>query len=260
MSAEKLKGRIALVTGSSRGIGRATALRLAAEGAAVVVNYHRQEAAAEEVVGQIADAGGRAIAIQADVGDRSAVAKMVAETTEHLGPISVLVNNAGIAHFGEFSSYSEEEFDAMWRTNVKGVIQCTAEVAPSMIEAGFGRIINVSSIAALGTAFAGTTFYGATKAAVLTLSKRCAFEMGRHGICVNAVCPGLIATDMPFQGKTQEEIDEMVGVFSERSMLLRTGEAEEIANVICFLASDEAGFITGQTITVDGGRMDYLPH
>ncbi len=260
MGAEKPKRRVALVTGSSRGIGRATALRLAAEGATVVVNYHRQKAAAEEVVGQIAGAGGRAIAIQADVGDRSAVAKMVAETAERLGPISVLVNNAGIAHFGEFSRYNEEEFDAMWRTNVKGVIQCTAEVAPAMIQAGFGRIINLSSIAALGTAFPGTTLYGATKAAVLTLSKRCALELGRHGICVNAVCPGLIATDMPFQGKTQEEIDEMIGLFSERAMLLRTGEAEEIASVICFLASDEAGFITGQTITVDGGRMDYLTH
>ena len=104
------KGRVALVTGSSRGIGRATALRLAAEGVAVVVNYHRQEAAAEEVVGQIVGAGGRAIAIQADVGDRSAVVKMVAEAAERLGPISVLVNNAAIAHFGELSRYSEEEF------------------------------------------------------------------------------------------------------------------------------------------------------
>ncbi len=260
MGAEKPKKRVVLVTGSSRGIGRATALRLAAEGAAVVVNYHRQEAAAEEVVGQIAGAGGRAIAIQADVGDRSAVARLVAETAERLGPITVLVNNAGIAHFGEFSRYDEDEFEAMWRTNVKGVVHCTAEVAPSMIRAGFGRIINLSSIAALGTAFPGTTLYGATKAAVLTLSKRCAFELGGHGICVNAVCPGLIATDMPFQGKTQEEIDEMIGVFSKRSMLLRTGEAKEIANVICFLSSDEAGFITGQTLTVDGGRMDYLAH
>ena len=148
----------------------------------------------------------------------------------------------------------------MWRTNVKGVVQCTAEVAPSMIQAGFGRIINLSSVAALGTAFPGTTFYGATKAAVLTLSKRFARELGPHGICVNAVCPGLIATDMPFQGKTEEEIEEMTRTFSERAMLRRTGKPEEIASVIGFLASDEAGFITGQTLTVDGGRMDYLTH
>lgn len=260
MDGTNLKDRVALVTGSSRGIGRATAMQMAEQGAAVAVNYQRQAAAAEEVVGQIEDAGGRAIAIQADVGDRSAVARMVAETAERFGPIDVLVNNAGIARFGQISRYDEDDFDAMWRTNVKGVVHCTAEVAPSMIAVGFGRIINLSSIAALGTAFPGTTLYGATKSAVLTLSKRCAFELGRHGICVNAVCPGLIATDMPFEGKTQEGIDEMISIFSERAMLLRTGEADEIANVVCFLASDKAGFITGQTITVDGGRIDYLTH
>ncbi len=260
MATNSLKARVALVTGSSRGIGRATALKLAEEGSAVAVNYHRQKESAEEVVQQITGGGGRAMAIQADVGDRSAVAQMVGQTVDLLGPIDILVNNAGIAHFGELSRYSEDEFDSMWRTNVKGVVQCTGEVAPSMIQAGFGRIINLSSVAALGTAFAGTTFYGATKAAVLTLSKRFARELGPHGICVNAVCPGLIATDMPFQGKTEEEIEEMIRTFSERAMLRRTGKPEEIASVIGFLASDEAGFITGQTLTVDGGRMDYLTH
>ncbi len=260
MASEKLKTRVALVTGSSRGIGRATALKLAQEGASVAVNYQRQEASAEEVVEQISRQGGRAIAVCADVGDKSAVAEMVKQTADLLGPISILVNNAGIVRLGDLTHYSEEEFDSMWRTNVKGVIQCTAAVVPAMIEAGFGRVINLSSIAGLGTSFAGTTFYGATKAAVLNLSKRFALELGPHGICVNAVCPGLINTDMPFEGKTQEQIDEMLRVFSDRSMLRRTGEPEEIASLISFLASDEAAFITGQTLTVDGGRMDYLTH
>ena len=260
MTSEKLKGRVALVTGGSRGIGRATALKLAEEGASVSVNYQQQETSAAEVVELITRKGGRAISIRADVGDKSAVAEMVGQTVDLLGTINILVNNAGIARFGELKGYSEEELDLMWRTNVKGVIQCTAAVAPPMIEAGFGRIINLSSIAGLGTSFAGTTFYGSTKAAVLNLSKRFALELGPHGICVNAICPGLIKTEMPFEGRTQEQIDEMIGIFSDRSMLRRTGEPEEIASLICFLASDEASFITGQTLTVDGGRMDYLAH
>ncbi len=257
---ERLKGRVALVTGSSRGIGRATALKLAEEEASVAVNYQRQESSAAKVVEQITREGGRAIAIRANVGDKSAVAEMVGQTVDLLGPINILVNNAGIVRSGELTRYREEDLDLMWRTNVKGVIQCTAAVAPAMIASGFGRIINLSSIAGLGTSFAGTTFYGSTKAAVLNLSKRFALELGPHGVCVNAVCPGLINTDMPFEGRTQEQIDEMIRIFSDRSMLRRIGEPEEIAGLICFLASDEASFITGQTLTVDGGRMDYLAH
>ena len=257
---ERLKGRVALVTGSSRGIGRATALKLAEEGSSVAVNYQRQESSAAKVVEQITREGGRAIAIRANVEDKSAVAEMVGQTVDLLGPINILVNNAGIVRSGELTRYREEDLDSMWRTNVKGVIQCTAAVAPAMIASGFGRIINLSSIAGLGTSFAGTTFYGSTKAAVLNLSKRFALELGPHGVCVNAVCPGLINTDMPFEGRTQEQIDEMIRIFSDRSMLRRIGEPEEIAGLICFLASDEASFITGQTLTVDGGRMDYLAH
>ena len=260
MDSDRLKGRVALITGGSRGIGRATALKFAQEGAAVMVNYQQQAEAASEVVEQIGASGGRALALQADVGEPAAVDEMLQRSVREVGPIDILVNNAGVLYRGDLLSYKEDELDLMWRTNVKGLIHCTAAVVPSMKEKQFGRIINLSSIAALGTALAGTTFYAATKGAVLILTKRFAFELGSYGISVNAVCPGFIATDMVSQGRSSEEIQKLLGSFAAKSMLRRAGKPEDIANVICFLASNEAAFMTSQILTADAGRVDFLSH
>ena len=260
MGSNRLKDRVAMVTGGSRGIGRAAALKLAQEGAAVVVNYRKRGDEAGQVVDQVQALGGRALAIQADVADQAAVQKMVEQSVRELGPTDILVNNAGVFRGGTLLSYDEADADLLWRVNVKGVIHCSAAVVPLMIERRFGRIINLSSVAAVGTSFPGTTFYSATKAAVTSLTKRFALELGPHGICVNAVSPGYVGTDMNWKGKSPEAIEKTVDVASALSMLRRVGKSEEIAAVISFLASDEAGFVTGQVITADGGRMDFLTH
>ena len=252
--------RVALVTGGSRGIGRASALRLASDGAAVAVNYNSNAARAEEVVQQIEGAGGRAVALQADVADRSAVDAMVAQTAEQLGPVDILVNNAGLLIPGELLDYDEDDFDRMWKTNVKGVIYVTRAVIESMSERKWGRVINLSSNAAIGTAMAGTTMYAATKAAVLSLTKRFALAFGEHGITVNAVLPGFTETDMTVGGKTPEQKQEVIERVKARSVLGRTGRPEDIANVIAFLASEESSFMTGQYLMADGGRIDYITH
>ena len=255
-----LQGRTAVVTGASRGIGRATALRLAAQGAAVVVNYRSRAAAAHDVVDQIRHLGGRAVALQADVASPAAAQEMAAAVRTELGPIDILVNNAGLLFHGTLLDYEEHEFDQMWQVNVKGILHATASVAPAMIERKYGRIINLSSIAALGTAFPGTTLYAATKAAVLILTKRFALELGQAGITVNAVLPGLTVTDMVSAGMSAAEVERMKQNAASKSMLGRAGEPEDIANVITFLASEESGFMTGQFLAVDGGRMDFLTH
>jgi len=255
-----LQGRTAVVTGASRGIGRATALRLAAQGAAVVVNYRSRAAAAHDVVDQIRHLGGRAVALQADVASPAAAQEMAAAVRTELGPIDILVNNAGLLFHGTLLDYEEHEFDQMWQVNVKGILHATASVAPAMIERKYGRIINLSSIAALGTAFPGTTLYAATKAAVLILTKRFALELGQAGITVNAVLPGLTVTDMVSAGLSAAEVERMKQNAASKSMLGRAGEPEDIANVITFLASEESGFMTGQFLAVDGGRMDFLTH
>jgi 3-oxoacyl-[acyl-carrier protein] reductase len=260
MGTLRFQGRTALVTGASRGIGRATALRLAAEGAAVAVNYLSRADAAHNLVDQIRHSGGRAAALQADVGDAAAVHHMVAAASAELGPIDILVNNAGLLFRGTLLGYEKDEFDQMWQVNVKGVLHATAAVAPAMIERKYGRIINLSSIAALGTAFTGTTLYAATKAAVLILTKRFALELGHARITVNAVLPGLTVTEMVSTGMSPAEIEQMKRNAASKAMLGRAGEPEDIANVITFLASEESGFMTGQFLAVDGGRMDFLTH
>lgn len=259
MQAE-LAGKTAIVTGGSRGIGRAICLELAGRGAKVAVNFRRQSEAADGVVRAIADDGGSALAVQADVSVRSEVTDMAARVARELGGPDVLVNNAGLLCPGQLLDYDEDEFDRMWRTNVKGVLYCSEAAAPHMIRRGWGRIVNLASNAAIGTAMPGTTLYAITKGAVLTLTKRMAFELSPSGITVNAVLPGFTKTDMVLSGKTPAEVERLLTDVAGRSLVGRTGDPEDIASVAGFLCSPASGFMTGQFLMADGGRQDYLTH
>jgi 3-oxoacyl-[acyl-carrier protein] reductase len=246
--------RNALVTGSSRGIGRAIALRLARDGAAVAVNYHERHDQAEEVVHLITRAGGRAVAIGADLAGASDCERLVTEARAALGPIDILVNNAGVLRRGDLAEFDFSEMDGMRRLNVDAVVHLTRAVVGDMQTRRWGRIVNVASIAALGTSTAGTTFYAATKAAVVTLTRRFALDLGQHGITVNAIAPGFIATDMAVQSGSD------FAAIAARAMMRRVGTPEDIAAAAAFLVSEEAGFVTAQLLTVDGGRTDYIAH
>lgn len=258
----RLHGRVAVVTGASRGIGRATALALAREGAKVVVNFRRERSRAMEVVDEIERMDGIGYALQADVGDRGAVKRMVDGSLKKFGALDVLVNNAGVSMGGgSLLKFDEDEFDPMWRINVKGILHCTRAVASHMMERRYGKVVNIASVAGLGTAILpGNMLYASTKAAVIILTKRLALELGRYKVNVNAIAPGLIETDMSRGSRTPEEWKRRSKYNIESSMLQRVGEPEEIANVALFLASDDASFITGQVITVDGGRTDFITH
>jgi 3-oxoacyl-[acyl-carrier protein] reductase len=253
-------GQVAIVTGASRGIGQAIARRLGSRGAAVCVNYAAHGDEAEATVDAIRQAGGRAITARADVADAEAVAGMVARAEAELGPVSILVNNAGVAAPATLETYDPAAMDRMRRINVDGVIHATRTVMKGMQQRGYGRIVNVASNAAFGTAIAGTTFYAATKAAVLVLTRRFAMELGRQGITVNAVAPGWVVTDMTRAGYSSEEFETRIRMFSERTMVGRAGQPDDLANAVAFLAAPESGFITAQVLTVDGGRMDYIAH
>jgi len=258
----RLQGRVAMITGASRGIGRASALRLAREGAKILVNYRQERAKADEIVQEIKGFGGVAFASQADVGDRDAVVKMVEKAVDEYGRVDILVNNAGVVvRGGSLLDFKEETFDQMAQVNVKGLLHCTKAVAPHMMEKRYGKIVNIASVAGLGTsALPGNLLYSSTKAAVIVLTKRLALELGRYGINVNAIAPGLIRTDMGLGHRSPAEQKERIQRFKRVSILGRIGEPEDIANVVLFLASDESSFITGQVITVDGGRTDFISH
>jgi 3-oxoacyl-[acyl-carrier protein] reductase len=251
-----LEGRTALVTGASRGLGRAIALRLAREGAAVAVNYREQAEAANAVVQDIRGAGGRALAVRADVADGAQVRDMVSRVRGELGDVDILVNNAGVSRRGGLEDFDVAQMEDMRRINVDGVVAVTRAVVDGMKARRFGRIVNVASVAALGTAMLGSTFYAATKAAVVVLTRRFALELGSHGITVNAVAPGFILTDMARAGRTEADFEAIAA----KSMVRRVGKAEDIAHAVAFLVSPEAGFVTAQVLTVDGGRMDYIGH
>jgi len=253
----RLDHRVALVTGGSRGIGRAICLRLAREGAAVAVNYRAEAAAAAAVVEAIEKDGGRAMAVQADVSRRTEVDAMVARVAAGLGPIDILVNNAGILGRGTSLTMDEAEFDRMMAVNVKGIVHVVQAVAPGMIARRAGTIVNLSSLAGLGTAVANTTPYAATKAAVISLTKRQAFELGPDGIRVNAICPGYVKTEMLASIENAEN-REQLRALNAKAMLGRIGVPDDIAGVCAFLVSDDASFMTAQALAVDGGRMDFL--
>jgi len=249
---------IALVTGASRGIGRAAALRLALDGNAVALNYRENAEAAGQAVEEILRAGGRAIAVQGDIGDPACAPALAAEIAARLGPVTILVNNAGILHRGDLADFDFTRMEPMRRVNVDGLVHVTRAIVPGMQAAGFGRIINLTSIAAFGTAMPGTTFYAATKAAVIALTKRFALDLGPHGITVNAVAPGFIRTDMAAAGRTPEQVAQSLETMAAKAMVRRIGTPEDIAHAISFLAGERAGFVTGQVLVVDGGRTDYL--
>ena len=254
------RDQVALVTGGGRGIGRATARLLAERGAAVCVNFAAHADAAESLVAEIAAGGGRAIAALGNVAQAAAVDAMVARTEKELGAVTILVNNAGVAWQGTLDTYDRERATQMREVNVEGVINTTRAVMGSMRARRYGRIVNVSSIAATGTALPGNAFYAATKAEVAILTKRFAMELGPHGITVNAVAPGFVRTDLTLGGRGAGDWAATAQRFAEKTMLGRIGEPEDIANAIAFLAAPDSGWITAQLLTVDGGRMDYIGH
>jgi NAD(P)-dependent dehydrogenase (short-subunit alcohol dehydrogenase family) len=252
------RDQVAVVTGGARGLGRATARLLAQRGAAVCVNYAVQADAAEALVAEIAGGGGRAIAVKADVAEADAVEAMVARAEKELGPVTILVNNAGISWQGTLDTYDREQFWRLRQVNADGVIHAMRAVMAGMRARRYGRIVDVSSIAAIGTALPGNAFYAASKAEVLILTRRFAMELGPHGITVNAVAPGFVRTDMTQRGRGAADWQGTERRLAERAMMGRIGEPEDIANAVAFLASPESGWITAQTLTVDGGRMDYI--
>lgn len=255
-------GQVALVTGGSRGIGAAIVRRLAEFGAAVCINCASRMSDAEAIADEIRQAGGRAIAAQADVADAGAVERMAKRAEAELGPVTILVNNAGIGSggAGSIDSYDPARMARMRAVNSDGVIHTIRAVAGGMKARGYGRIVNIASNAAIGTGLPGTTFYAATKAEVLILTRRFAMELGRSGITVNAIAPGWVVTEMTRAGLSEAAFGERVRMLSERSMLGRVGAPEDIAAAVGFLAGPEARFVTAQVLTVDGGRMDYIGH
>ena len=252
--------QVALVTGGSRGIGRAIVQRLADQGAAVAINYVSHADAAESLSSEIERAGGRAIAVRADVSDDAEVEMMVDRVTADLGPPTILVNNAGISYPATLDTYDRERLSRMRDVNADGVIFNTRAVMRSMRERGYGRIVNIASNAGIGTSLPGTTFYAASKAEVIVLTRRFAMELGPHGITVNAVAPGFVETEMARRDRSNADWDAVAKRIAALAMTGRVGRPEDIANAVAFLASPDSGWITAQVLTVDGGRMDYIAH
>lgn len=247
-----LNGKVALVTGASSGIGRASAEALAASGARVAINFHRNEAGAEAARAEIARKGGTAIAIQADVTRMSDVQSLVEQTVAKLGPIDILVNNAGsLIERLKILELTEERWDEVIDLNLKSAFLCSRAVAASMMERKTGAIINVSSIAGRNGGALGSIHYSTAKGGLITFTKGLAKELGPFGVRVNAVSPGVIDTRFHEQFSSPEMMKTYAGMIP----LGRVGTPAEVGSVICFLASDASSFLAGETIEINGGMF-----
>lgn len=242
-----LNGKIALVTGASRGIGQKIAKTLAGYGATVIVNYNGSAEAANQVVADIKADGGSAAAVQADVADSDAVQALIDGIIKEYGRLDILVNNAGVTRDNLIMKMSEEDFDAVMNTNLKGAFLCTRHVSRQMLKQRAGRIINISSVSGV-MGNAGQANYCASKAGLIGLTKSVARELGSRGITVNAVAPGFIKTEM-----TDVLPEDVKTAMGEQIPLKRFGETKDVAEAVAFLASDAASYITGQVLMVDGG-------
>lgn len=240
---------MAVVTGASRGIGRAIAERLGREGVSVVVNYAGSADAAQEAVSAIEEAGGKAVAVQADTGQIGEVRGLFEEVEDRFGRLDILVNNAGVAVFNQLAEVTEEEFDQVFAPNVKGVFFSMQEAARRMEDGG--RIISISSAAAARMASPGSSFYAGSKAAVEQFTEALAQELGERGITVNAVSPSATDTDTFEEVSTPEGREQA----AQATPLGRLGQPEDIADVVAFIASEESRWITGQVIQAGGGAV-----
>ncbi|KAL2864392.1 uncharacterized protein BJX67DRAFT_361537 [Aspergillus lucknowensis] len=243
----RLSGKVALVTGASRGIGRATALALAKDGASVVVNYISASSAADEVVAEIG--ADRAIAVQADVSKRADIARLVKETVDRFGKIDILVLNAGLLwQKGDLASITEEDFDRLFAANVRGPLFTVQEAEPHIPDGG--RVLLFStSLAAFSMIAPNYLLYTATKGAVEQMTRVLAKDLGRRGVTVNTIAPGPIGTEAYYVGKTEQ----MVQMQSNIAPAGRLGKPEEVASVVSFLAGEESQWVNGQTVRINGG-------
>jgi NAD(P)-dependent dehydrogenase (short-subunit alcohol dehydrogenase family) len=256
-STQKLKDKVAIVTGSARGIGKAIAIKFASEGASVVVTDILIEQA-RNVADEIKDLGGMAIAIKADVTSRSDIQNLVKETLDNFKAIHILMNDAAITRHAPLLEITEEEWDAVIDVDLKGVFNCTQAVLGHMMEQQYGKIVNIASAAGGFNFSGGMANYASAKAGVIQLTINTAVEAGRYGINVNAILPGSVPTDITYSRRDKDEVERHVEMRKRLTVLGRNGKPEDIANLAFFLAPEDSSFITGQFIRCDGGLISLI--
>jgi len=260
----RVKEKVAIITGAGSGMGKAIATLLASEGAHVIVLDINKDAM-NSTVAELSSAGHKASGYEADVSNRSQLKDLMSTIVDKFGRIDILVNNAGVTRHRPFLELDDAAWDAVLAVDLKGVFYCAQAAAPHMIGQRYGKILNISSISgtgasshAAGGSQAGNANYASAKAGVIQLTKTLARELGPHGINVNSVAPGFVLTPMTGSSRSPREVEEHIEARKKMAALNRPGKPEDIANAVLFLVSDEASFITGQTLYVDGGRSDRM--